>query len=353
MAKHSQSAGSQLDYPETVSGRWLVKAMVGTLVVAGVALYLTVCLLFYQGQWQFTFSPPRFAAQRQALSASFLAGSWARRTGPVAYPAPISAAEAASKSGLQIVDHHFNYTEQGVARLDGWWIPAADADHTPANYAAPKDATSKDATSKDATQMVVLFCPDGQSNLPANLTAFRAFHALGVSLFAFDYRGFGSSQAGHPSQDKSYQDGTAALHYLTETRHIDPSRILVYGAEIGAAVAAQVAYGAPRIAGLVLENPQPSLAKQVRRQQHIHLLPMWLVFTNRFDISQIVPLLKMPKLIFATPAEPEYEPGATAIYDAAVPPKQFVKANATALYSAPAWQQAMQSFVNSPTTQSH
>ena len=235
-----------------------MKAILVVLAIAGIALYLTVCLLFYQGQWQFTFFPPK-------------------RTSP-------TAASVAAKSGLPITDVRFDTTEEGVERLDGWWIPAAPADRKSSNQAAA------------ISHLVVLFCPNGHTDLSENVDALTTIHALGVNVFAFDYQGFGASQAGHPSQQKAYANGAAALNYLTGMRQIPPDHVIVYGARLGAAVAAHVAQPSPKIAGLILEDPQPSLTKEVKREQHIHLLPMWLVFQDRFDISEIIASLKMSRV---------------------------------------------------------
>ena len=298
---------------EIVSGKWLVKSIIACLVAAGFALYCAVCLLFYQGQWQFVFSrnPPRHA----------------------------NAAAIASSSGLPIQNIRFDYTEEGIAQLDGWWIPAEDETKLPAS-----------AQGSAKTQpLVVLFCPNGRTTLPKNIDALRAFHSLGVSVFAFDYRGTGLSSSGHPSQEKAYADGVAAFRYLTGIRHIAPNRIVLYGAEMGSAVAGSIVEQWPTIAGLVLENPQPSLTKQVRREQHIHLLPMWLVFTENFDISKITPTLKMPKLIIATSGKPEYFQGAEAVYNEAAPPKQKIDINENRiqmLYNEQAWNRALQQFLN-------
>ena len=337
----TENADSQMTTAATVSGRWLVKAVLVTVMAAGFALYCTVCLLFYQGQWQFVFSPPGLVAQRQTKSPDMFAGSWARRSGPTAaaHTAMADATAIAASSGLPITDHRFAYTQEGVATLDGWWIPAA------VNRDNAQRSTSEAAR---ISQTVVLFCHNGHTNLAGNIEALQAFHSLGVSVFAFDYRGFGSSQSGHPSQQKAYADGAAALRYLTGMRHIDPQRIVIYGAELGAAVAAQTAEQSPKIAGLILENPQPSLAKQVKRQEHIHVLPMWLIFPDRFDISRIMPTLKMPKLVIATPVLPEYTAGAAAVYKEAIAPKQMVHMDAsgmTLLYTQPGWQQAVRRFL--------
>ncbi len=306
-----------MDYPEVVSGRWLVKAMLATLAAAGIALYCTVCLLFYQGQWQFVFSPQGAARKGTAQS---------------------SVEAIANASGLPISNQKFDYTEEGVARLDGWWIPASSTVDRPHPYPAQSSGLSS---------MVVLFCPDGRSVLPENVAALRAFHALGVAVFAFDYRGFGASRKGHPSQQKAYEDGAAALQYLVSTRHVDQKHIVIYGAELGAAVAAHVAQQSHQIAGVVLENPQPSLAPQVKREQHIHALPMWLIFTDRFDISGIVPTLKMPKLILSSSARPEYADGAAAVYNDAGAPKEEVRVatGGASLYTQPSWQKAMRKFL--------
>jgi len=303
---------SQLDHAEVVSGRWLVKAMLIVLAVAGVALYLTVCLLFYQGQWQFTFFPPT-AIQP-------------------------SVATIAANSGLPITNVRFDTTEEGLQRLDGWWIPA-DTGTSPAAY---------------LSQFVVLYCPNGHTDLPDNVDALKAFHALGVNLFAFDYQGFGNSQAGHPSQQKAYANGAAALNYLTGLRHIPADHVVIYGARLGAAVAVHVALNSPNIAGLILEDPQPSLTQEVKREQHIHLLPMWLVFRDRFDISGIVPSLKMPKLILSTPAMRPYASGAAQVFHHATAPKQpasITESSSQPVYSRAEWRTAVSNFLNALANQ--
>jgi uncharacterized protein len=309
MLAHDDSS-HQLDRAEVVSGRWLVKAILFVLASAGVALYLTVCLLFYQGQWQFAFFPPK------TLQAAV--------------------ATVAANSGLPITDVRFDTTQEGVERLDGWWIPS------PSSAAAP------------FSHFVVLFCPNGHTDLPGNAEALKGLHALGVNVFAFDYQGFGKSQAGHPSQQKAYANGVAALNYLTGLRHIPLDHIVLYGARLGAAVAAHVAQTSPNIAGIILEDPQPSLAKEIKREQHIHLLPMWLVFQDRFDISSIVPTLKMPKLILSTPAMRSYASGAAQVYNDAASPKQqavIMESSNQPVYTLQEWRTAVGNFLSNLANQ--
>lgn len=313
----SQLQTDQLSHAEIVSGRWLVKAILLVLAAAGAALYLTVCLLFYQGQWQFTFFPPK--------------------------EIPPSVASVAAATGLPIVDLSFDTTPEGVEQLDGWWIPAV----------SPATRQSLLQSAADA-RVIVLFCPNGHTDLSQNVDAFQAFHALGAAVFAFDYQGFGASQKGHPSQQKAYANGAAAMNYLTGMLHIPPGHVVIYGARLGAAVAVHVAQGSPNIAGLILEDPQPSLAAEVKREQHIHLLPMWLIFQDRFRIANIVPSLKMPKLILSTPAMREYASGALNVYSEAPAPKQkvaLVSRQNQPVYRRPAWRAAVGNFLNTGTTE--
>jgi hypothetical protein len=223
-----------------------------------------------------------------------------------------------------------------VQRLDGWWIPADSSATSPLSH------------------FVVLFCPNGHTDLAGNIAALQALHALDVNVFAFDYQGFGNSQAGHPSQPKTYANGVAALYYLTGLRHIPADHVVVYGARLGAAVAAHVAQSSPNIAGLILEDPQPSLTHQVKREQHIHLLPMWLVFQDRFDISGIMPSLKMPKLILSTAAMRYYVADSAQVLQQAPAPRQnavIPGSSNGSVYPRPEWRATVENFLNSLTSQ--
>ena len=117
---------------------------------------------------------------------------------------------------------------------------------------------------------------------------------------------------------------------------------------MGAAVAATVVQQSPKIAGIILENPQPSLTRQVKREQHIHLLPMGLLFQDSFDISRTVPQLHMPKLILFTSALPEYVSGAATIYAESPAPRQKVQLHphpGVPTYTLPEWSDAVRSFL--------
>jgi abhydrolase domain-containing protein 17 len=77
-------------------------------------------------------------------------------------------------------------------------------------------------------------------------------HGLGFSVFAYDYRGYGTSN-GMPSEQNAYQDADAAYTYLTQQLKIPPKQIIVYGRSIGGGSATELVTR-HATAGLILES---------------------------------------------------------------------------------------------------
>ena len=80
---------------------------------------------------------------------------------------------------------------------------------------------------------------------------------LGVSVFIFDYRGYGRSE-GRPSEDGVYLDGQAAVAWTKANSSVDPCRLVYFGRSLGAAVALETALSHPPMA-LILEAPFSSI----------------------------------------------------------------------------------------------
>jgi abhydrolase domain-containing protein 17 len=86
-------------------------------------------------------------------------------------------------------------------------------------------------------------------------------HDMGFSVFAYDYRGYGTSR-GRPSETGLYRDIDAAWLYMTEKLSIPSDRIIVYGRSIGTGPSVELAEKR-RIAGLILEAPFTSIYRVV------------------------------------------------------------------------------------------
>lgn len=74
----------------------------------------------------------------------------------------------------------------------------------------------------------------------------------GLSVLAFDYRGYGAS-TGLPSEANALADAEAAYRWLTEALDVPPERVVLHGRSLGGAVALDLATRVPA-AGLVLES---------------------------------------------------------------------------------------------------
>jgi pimeloyl-ACP methyl ester carboxylesterase len=225
------------------SGRWIIGAGAATLGFAALCVYATFCLLFWQGQWQLVFQPSH-----------------------VITATPASA-------GLTYDEISFDATETGVLQLNGWWIPA---EH---------NATG-----------TLLLLHDGAGSLSDTVPKLAALHGLGTNIFAFDYRGFGKSVTIHPSEASTYEDADAAWRYLTETRHVSPTCIVLYGVGLGAAIAAETARRHPQSPALILQDPQPPTLTKLQFDAKTRLLPVRLLFHDRFDLAKTLDQLRTPKL---------------------------------------------------------
>ena len=86
---------------------------------------------------------------------------------------------------------------------------------------------------------------------------------LGVSVFLFDYRGYGRSE-GSPSERGLYLDADGALAYIEARDDVRADRIVYFGRSLGGAVAVDLASRRPPH-GLILESALPSVEFVARR----------------------------------------------------------------------------------------
>ena len=154
---------------------------------------------------------------------------------------------------------------------------------------------------------------------------YASFRDLGVNLLAYDYRGFGASD-GVPSEAGVYADAMGAFRYLTDSLHVPPSRIILFGHSLGTGVAIELARHVPA-AGLILEDAYTSVAE--RGQEVFPFLPIKLIAKSRFASIDKVGALGLPKLFLHARNDRTIpiEHG-RRLFAAAAEPKQFVELDA-------------------------
>ena len=171
----------------------------------------------------------------------------------------------------------------------------------------------------DAGRPLVVFCHGNAGNISHRLESLDLLHGLGLSVFIFDYRGYGQS-AGTPSEEGTYADARGALAWLQQ-RGWTPSRLLYFGESLGAAVALQLAVEQPP-AGLVLEAPFTSISAMGRHHYFLlHFLLGWLL-DARYDNLDKIDRVRSPLLIIQGEADSIVPPAmARRLYEAAGGPK--------------------------------
>ncbi len=117
----------------------------------------------------------------------------------------------------------------------------------------------------------VLLSHGNTGNIAGRPALLTALLETGVSLFVYDYRGYGKSQ-GSPSVDGVIADACAAYDYLVEKQGCRPDRVVLYGESLGAAVSCQLTLKRPS-QGLILQSGFASITKISRH--HIPLMHVY------------------------------------------------------------------------------
>lgn len=156
-------------------------------------------------------------------------------------------------AALDFQDVEFR-AEDGV-RLHGWYCPMRD------------------------DRAVVLVSHGNAGNLSHRAEEIRLWQQhLRVSVFIYDYRGYGRSE-GSPNEQGLYADSRAAYRWLTQ-QEVAADRVVLRGESIGAAVALQLALEVPHRA-LILESPFTSVVDMAKRQ--FPWVPVHWLLRNRFE----------------------------------------------------------------------
>ena len=160
---------------------------------------------------------------------------------------------------------------QNGDHLAAWWMPAA---------------------SKDAPAL--LYLHGARYNLTGSSSRIARYRALGFSVLAIDYRGFGNSSGDTPSEETAYEDARTAWDHLIELT--PASRHYVYGHSLGGAIAIDLARDNKQVDGLILESTFTSI-RDLAKSFSWGWLPVELILTQRFDSLDKIAGVEAPTLI--------------------------------------------------------
>lgn len=193
--------------------------------------------------------------------------------------------------------------------IHGWWWPA-ERKNAPA----------------------ILYLHGVRWNLTGQLFRIQQLRALGYSVLAIDYRGFGKSHGELPSEASVYEDARIAWERL-EVLQPDPSLRLIYGHSLGGAVAVDLAAqlgqqvekdGKARVRGLVIESTFTSLGDVATAMANTSLPVRWLL-SQKFDSIDKIGEINMPLLVVHGAADRYVPPRfSEQLFNAAREPKRLL-----------------------------
>ncbi|MDH5409163.1 MAG: alpha/beta hydrolase [Gammaproteobacteria bacterium] len=199
------------------------------------------------------------------------------------------------KLGLKYQDVYLS-TPDGE-RIHGWFIP---------NHKTP---------------VTVLFSHGNAGNIADRLDSIKIFHELGLSIFIYDYRGYGKS-TGEPSEKGTYLDNRTAWEYLVKDKKVSPKHIVVFGRSLGAAMASQLSTQL-KPGAVILESAFTSIPDMAANLYPF--LPIRWLSRFKYNNSKHVKNLSSPLLVIHS-KDDEMIPFAHGekLFEHAKVPKQFL-----------------------------
>jgi pimeloyl-ACP methyl ester carboxylesterase len=153
--------------------------------------------------------------------------------------------------------------------LHGWYIPA------------------------EKHRGVVLFCHGNGGNISHRLDTIKVLNELKLSVFIFDYRGYGRS-SGTPTEKGTYKDAMAAWKYLREAKAVPSEKIIVHGRSLGGAIAVWLA-SETNPAALIVESSFTSTVDVARTMNLVRHFSG--IITYKYPAIDYIKKVKCPIMV--------------------------------------------------------
>jgi uncharacterized protein len=253
------------------------------LAIAGIAIasfYGSVCAALWFGQTRIIFSPEK----------------------------EITTTPAKFSANYEDVLIPVKKPDGGVENIAGWWLPNA----------------KQEAKSDLGDRKVILYLHGNGKNISANAKHANRLMRMGFSVLVIDYRGYGKSDGGYPSETSVYTDAQTAWDYLI-AKGFKPSQIMIYGHSLGGAIAIDLAVKHPDGMGVIVDASFTSMSEMASIDPRYRVFPIDLLIHQRFDSIAKVRSLAIPVLYIHGTAD-EIIPTVMSqrLYDATATKKQIV-----------------------------
>ena len=169
---------------------------------------------------------------------------------------------------------------------------------------------------------VLLYLHGARYNVNGSAPRIRRMHELGFAVLAIDYRGFGKSSKGLPSEESAREDARAAWIWLA-ARYPKQHRY-IFGHSLGGAIGIDLAAHVQDESGTIVEGTFTSISDVVSTFKW-GWLPFGPFITQRFEAISKVKDIGAPLLVVHGANDSLINPTlGRKLYEAATVPKQFV-----------------------------
>jgi alpha-beta hydrolase superfamily lysophospholipase len=208
---------------------------------------------------------------------------------------------ASAAEGMSEVWIEYAAEDKAAVKLHGLWLPQ------PSRPDAP----------------VLLYLHGARWDVRSSAHRMRRMHELGFAVLGIDYRGFGQSSPGLPSEDYAHEDAQAAWQWLAGKQ--PQAQRFLFGHSLGGAIAVRLASEVDDASGLIVEGSFTSI-RDVFSSMKWGWLPLGPFITQRFDAASHVERVKVPLLVVHGSEDRLIQPAlGRALYERAkVANKRFV-----------------------------
>ncbi len=149
---------------------------------------------------------------------------------------------------------------------------------------------------KPGSTKIALICHGNGGNLSNRADIMKAFLDQGLSVFIFDYQGYGKS-TGSPSIPKVITDAEKALNYLLKEKNYKPENIILFGESLGTGLTCHLSTK-DKVGGIILLSPYYSIVQLAREKLvWLNLYPDFAFNFPHLDNGKILSQSHPPLLI--------------------------------------------------------
>jgi len=234
--------------------------------------------------------------------------------------------EAARNMDDVWIEFHSKVTGQD-SKLHGLWLEAdkplaSQKAGTLLNVSLYATQGMPSAILSNDDRPVLLYLHGARWNVTGSAFRMRRMQELGFSVLGVDYRGFGKSSTGLPSEATAYEDARAAWDWLAA--HYPNRPRYIFGHSLGGPIAINLASQVTDESGTIVEGTFTSIADVVSTFKW-GWVPISALITQRFEAIRKVDQIGSPLLVVHGGRDQLIDPElGRKLFEAAAEPKLFV-----------------------------